>query len=299
MIYKDSASYQEKIKKEAEFWDSKIVLSHYYNKSKKAEKPVYMWDDEEVNNLLRGKYLFEIINTGKTTAGNVLDLGCGNGVLCYEISKGNKDREIWGIDISKKRIELAREFYDSRKDKQNLSKIIYKIDDLSLCDLPEDYFEFVYVWDTLHHIPEIEHLISETYKSLKQNMSFFVFDHIGKSKIGWLIYIVLWLILPTYDSYGEKIRKIVNKFFRKESIDKNILRSPFEDVSCERIVGVIKKYFKVQSITYLLAFNHYLIPKLRIKKTGGLIKFLVFAENLLIKFNFLKPEYVYIKAIKQ
>jgi len=295
----NSSSYQEKIKKEAEFWDNKIAFHHYYNKNFKSEKPVYMWDDEEVNDLLRGKYFNEIINTGRATSGNILDLGCGNGVFCYEISKENKDREIWGIDISEKRIELAREFYINRKDKENLSDIIYKVDDLNVCNLPENYFEFVYVWDTLHHVQEIEHLISEVYKSLKHNKSFFVFDYIGKSNIGWLIYIVLWLILPTYDSYKEKLKKVIKRIFRKEQIDLNILRSPFEGVSSKEIVSTIKRYFQVQSFTYLLAFNHYLIPKLRMKKTNNFIKFLIWIENLMIKFHFVKPEYVFIKALKK
>ncbi|MCK5579576.1 MAG: class I SAM-dependent methyltransferase, partial [Planctomycetes bacterium] len=145
-------SDDKKIKKEAEFWDNKVLPYDMHQKDKRIDKPAEMWDDNEVNNLLRGKYLNEIIMHGREVDGNVLELGSGHGFLCYEISKSNKAQRILGIDISEKRFEHAEKYYNDRKNIENLSEVIFKIDDLNYCNLNEDYYQFIFTWDTLHHI---------------------------------------------------------------------------------------------------------------------------------------------------
>ena len=100
--------------------------------------------------------------------------------LCYEISKSNKAQKIFGIDISKKRIEHAEKYYNERKNTENLSEVIFTVDDLNYCNLNEDYYKFVFTWDTLHHIVNLDHLLQETNKSLKKDGYFLAFDHIGK-----------------------------------------------------------------------------------------------------------------------
>ena len=296
----DIKDYDEKIKKEAEFWDNKVLPYDIHRKDKRIDKPTEMWDDNEVNNLLRGKYLNEIIMHGRKVDGNILELGSGHGFLCYEISKSNKAQKILGIDISKKRFEHAEKYYNDRKNIEKLSEVISKIDDLNYCSLNEDYYQFIFTWDTLHHIVNLDHLFQEVNKSLQKEGYFFVFDHIGKSSLGWLIYIMLWMVLPTYETYFEKYRKIKNKISKKtENTGDNDIQSPFEDISSTKIINSMKNNFVIEDTSYLLSFSHYLIPKLRVKKNSIFVKLLLITEKFFIKLHLLNPEYVFIKARKK
>ena len=108
------------------------------------------------------------------------------------------------------------------------------------------------------------------------------------------------MILPTYETYLEKYRKIKNKVSKKaENTGDNDIQSPFEDISSTKIINSMKNIFVIEYTAYLLSFSHYLIPKLRIKKNSIFIKLLLITEKFFIKLHLLNPEYVFIKARKK
>lgn len=84
--------------------------------------------DEESLNLLK-----DISNQ------KVLDICCGTGhSLEYAHNKGAK--ELWGLDISQKQIDLAREHLFSNGINANLVCSAMEVD----CDIPTNYFDLVY-----------------------------------------------------------------------------------------------------------------------------------------------------------
>ena len=72
----------------------------------------------------------------------VLDVGCGNGILTYEIAK--KAKRVVGIDIDEKRIEFA---------KKNFSRenIVYICGDATQY-IPEEEFDVIVLSNVLEHI---------------------------------------------------------------------------------------------------------------------------------------------------
>jgi ubiquinone/menaquinone biosynthesis C-methylase UbiE len=72
----------------------------------------------------------------------VLDLGCGNGRL-YELLTNNKI-EYYGIDISKKLVEIA---------KKNVTNGNFMVGDMTNIPLEDNFFDLVVSIAVLHHIP--------------------------------------------------------------------------------------------------------------------------------------------------
>jgi 2-polyprenyl-3-methyl-5-hydroxy-6-metoxy-1,4-benzoquinol methylase len=92
---------------------------------------------------------FFVDNVGKDDV--VLDIGCGNGALTYDIAR--KARRVIGIDLNKRNIEIAR----SRFARENL-EFIYGD---ALTSLPGENFDVVILSNVLEHIERrIEFLVT-------------------------------------------------------------------------------------------------------------------------------------------
>lgn len=75
----------------------------------------------------------------------VIDIGCGNGALDYDVVNSKKDVKIIGIDINKENIDFAKKNYKH----PNLSFIMGD----ALIDLPDMKFDIVFLSNVLEHIP--------------------------------------------------------------------------------------------------------------------------------------------------
>jgi len=84
------------------------------------------------------KFFVDNINSGDT----VLDIGCGNGALTFDIAK--KAREAAGIDLNEKNIEIARKKFSA-------TNIKYIAGD-ALKNLPNEKFDVIILSNVLEHI---------------------------------------------------------------------------------------------------------------------------------------------------
>lgn len=75
---------------------------------------------------------------------NVLDIGCGNGALTYDVAK--KAGQVMGIDLNEKSISFARQRYSG----ENIEYICGNV----LNDLPDERFDVVILSNVLEHIEE-------------------------------------------------------------------------------------------------------------------------------------------------
>ena len=73
----------------------------------------------------------------------VLDIGCGNGALTFDVAK--KAKRIIGIDLSKKNIKIAKEKF-SRENIEYIQGDILK-------SLPDEKFDVIILSNILEHIP--------------------------------------------------------------------------------------------------------------------------------------------------
>ena len=81
----------------------------------------------------------------------VLDIGCGNGALTYDVAK--KAKKVIGIDLNEKNILTARRKYS----RENIEYIHGN----ALSDLPKEQFDVIILSNVLEHIDKrVEFLVS-------------------------------------------------------------------------------------------------------------------------------------------
>lgn len=75
---------------------------------------------------------------------HVLDIGCGNGFLSYDIITHVRDIKLFGIDLNKSYIKFAKENFQH-------SNLKFRVGD-ALTDLPDEKFDVVILSNVLEHL---------------------------------------------------------------------------------------------------------------------------------------------------
>ena len=108
------------------------------------EKPGAVWTRTEPP-----QELVELIESGKTKPGKIIDIGCGEGF--YSIYLASKGFEVTGIDLSEKAIKYAKE--NAVRRGVNVRFLVMDIADLEQL---KEKFDFVLEWGVMHHIMPLQ-----------------------------------------------------------------------------------------------------------------------------------------------
>jgi ubiquinone/menaquinone biosynthesis C-methylase UbiE len=116
---------------------------------------------------------------GDVQSKNILEIGCGSGhSLLYMATKGAK--ELWGIDLSTKQIEFARELLSQH----GLDGKLFELAMEEMDGLPENYFDIIYSIYALGWTANMSKTLSHIYNSLKMGGVFvFSWDHPMQSRL--------------------------------------------------------------------------------------------------------------------
>lgn len=156
-----------------------MELKKYYKKNEEIAKKFLYADNYESPDLIKRKIyqeriiqITQIINEFLNKKSILLDIGCGDGQVTYEIAK--KVGKITGIDISKIRLKRI----ESLKIK-NFEGIFGDAQDLPFKD---NLFDGALICSTLDHIPNPIQALQETERILKRGGFCFVeldnkYDH--------------------------------------------------------------------------------------------------------------------------
>ena len=185
-------------------------------------KNIFWRDDPKKEKILRGEEKNLLIKEVVEKGGRVLDLGCGSGWLSLELARNGL--EVYGVDASPERIKIARQFHKSNPYKKNFGKLTYLNEDVNRLSFPNEYFDSIVVWDTLHHFPNLDRIIGKLNQFLKKDGQFICFDHTGNK------------VLKTAN-------RLVNLLTPKNKRDIII---PYEDVLGEEMIEILKNYFVVK-----------------------------------------------------
>lgn len=251
-----------------------------------------------------------VLNATKQKGGKVLELGCGNGYLTLELARNGLD--VIGVDLSPKSIEIAKRFANENSYKEEFGSLKYVCDDILTMDLGEDKFDTVVFFGTLHHMPDIDLVLSKVHKALKSNGNLIVCEPIRDNftRESAEFAAIFRAILPTWIPYEQKLNgldtseswsKYVNQIFNEYIYEDEHEQSPCDNViASEKImVDKISKYFIIKSIKYSDAFIDKLIGGLRGEEKYILAKFLKFLDEDLIRRKILPPTSLRLYAIKQ
>ena len=105
----------------------------------------------------------------------VLDLGCGTGEV--ERTLYRHFDEMTGIDLSEGIINEAK--------RKNIPKCKFKQANVLKLPLPNDYFDFVFSFCLLHHLPanEWEQVLKEAMRVSKKSSIILIFEHNPKNPV--------------------------------------------------------------------------------------------------------------------
>lgn len=116
-------------------------------------------------------------------AGDALSLGCGAGHLDRIFkSRGFTFRSFTGIDISEEAVARARVL---ATEVALAPAIRYVAEDLNRCQLSAGSFDFIYFFQSLHHIEALEHVLAQCHRALRPDGLLMVNEFVGPSRFQW------------------------------------------------------------------------------------------------------------------
>jgi len=173
----------------------------------------------------------EILNIENNYSGDILDIGCGHGILLKKIKErgGNKITSLTGIDISQKSIDVARNNVPEAKLVLGLATTL---------PFKNGAFDFVFIIDTFCYIINFEDALREARRVLRPDGKL-IFNFGNKN----------WVLLN--DNYY-KTRKSHNipsceNRFSFEEVGNLLKNNGFE----------IKKYRGLQCLWYYKPYHKY------------------------------------------
>lgn len=157
---------------------------------------------------------------------NVLELGCGNGLLWKKNEQSIKDT--WNITLS----DFSEGMLQSAKQNINNKNIRYQVIDIQGIPYENESFDIIIARHMLYHVPDIDKALSEVKRVLKPCGKFYVSTN-GKEHMQELEKLV-----KDYDrNVDYDLQKFPNKF-GIENGDK-ILKKHFTNVLLEEFNGQI------------------------------------------------------------
>jgi SAM-dependent methyltransferase len=207
----------------------------------------------------------------KGQAGDTLSLGCGEGHVDRILKKcGFVFRSFSGIDLSPKSIARAR----WEAEKISLAPSInYFTADLNSYRPPKAAFDFIYFFQSLHHIQALEALLEACALALRPEGLLMVNDFVGPFRFQWTEEQVkmankILQVLP--EELRQDLRfngSIKNEVYRP-TVNEMIKGDPSEAVRSGEIEPVLRRYFEI----------------VEEKSWGGTLNNLIF-ENIAGNFN--------------
>ncbi len=139
----------------------------------------------------------------------ILDAGCGTGELSLGLSDGK--REILGIDINRKSLEIAK----IRAEKFKIDKVKFKEFNFVKEELPKNYYDFIFSIGVLHHTAEPEKNFKRLIKALKNGgyITVGIYNPYGSLKVR-LIRGILKVLAG--DNFEKKIEIYRRVFYRRQ-----------------------------------------------------------------------------------
>ncbi len=117
-------------------------------------------------------------------AGDALSLGCGEGHVDRILKDcGFTFRSFTGLDISPRAVERARELATERGGLAPTTT--YATADLNADTLPANAFDFIYFFQSLHHIEQLEHVLGQCAAALRPGGLLMVNEFVGPSRFQW------------------------------------------------------------------------------------------------------------------
>ena len=222
-------------------------------------------------------FISDLVELNNETS--VLEIGCAEaGNLLPFVEMGC---QATGIDISRSRIELAKEFYKDHKNLTNLTLIcedIYKVN-------PEKKFDLIIMRDVIEHIPNQEKFMAFVKSFLKPEGKFFLAFPPWQNPFGGHQQICKSKILskmPWYHLFPiEMYKSVLRAFGENEDTIAGLVEIKETGISIERFERILKKEnYKIDKrVFYFINPNYETKFGLKPRKQIGLFSSIPWLRN--------------------
>ncbi len=135
-------------------------------------------DDPSIYNMCRKDYPDILAEVKKEPFHELLDCGCGTGAMIGLLTQDVPGKGYYGIDLSEKMIEVARE---------NHKTVQFQQGDCEQLPYPDNSFDVVTCSMSFHHYPHVEDFFHNVNRVLKANGRFILRDMTtGNPILQWL-----------------------------------------------------------------------------------------------------------------
>ena len=184
---------------------------------------------------------------GKT----VLDAGCGTGI--FSIIFANHGAEhVTGIDISEGSLQTAQDL----KEKANLPNVQFQREDMLGLPFPDESFDIVWAWGTVHHTTDPLKAITELIRVLKPSGSILLAVY-KRTKITFIHEIIRKTLLRTPKKTWKVLAKTLSLFlapviFLFKKREKSRKGEKLEELIIDWYFVPIRYYYKPEEIRTFL-----------------------------------------------
>jgi len=106
-------------------------------------------------------YMHDVFKFEEFKGKKVLEIGCGSGIDAIEFAKAGA--KIWITDMTDKAVNHTKKLFEELNlEAEDICKV-----DATCLPHESDFFDLVYAFGVLHHIPRFEKAIKEIYRILK------------------------------------------------------------------------------------------------------------------------------------
>jgi len=227
--------------KVSNFYD--IVWTEYVPEYEESEKHWQIFYSQEE---VKGKY--------------ILDAGCGTGI--FSIIFGNRgNNKIIGIDISKGSLETAQ----SLRKKFGLQNVRFMREDMLKLSFPDNTFDIVWAWGTVHHTTDPVQAISELIRVLKTGGSLLLAVY-TRTSITFIHEIIRKTLIRTPKKTWKLISKVLAMLlapvvFLFKKREKSRKGEKLEELIMDWYFVPIRHYYKPEQIRMLLKKRGFVIEK--------------------------------------
>ncbi len=234
--------------------------------------------------------------------GRALSLGCGAGSLERELLHLDVCASIDAFDVAPDAIEVARAAADAAGFGH---RVHYEVRDLNGLRLDQSY-DAVFVAQSLHHIEELEHVLSEAANALKPDGWFVMNEYVGPDRFQWsdtvegLMNHLLGVLpaelklLPDGSIKGAIVRN---------SVEAVIAVDPSEAIRSAAIMDLVTQRFEiVERIDFGGTLLQFVLSEIAMNFDPGnpthvsLLELLVEYERVLVDHHVIGSDFVYVVA---
>jgi SAM-dependent methyltransferase len=277
----------EKNRTDASLWtNNDIVTRHIYRLiSGGSEEHWLSWF---FNHYLDNAVVFE----------RSLSVCCGDGAHELGMANTGRVRFIRGFDISEGAIAQANASFEKAAiPKSGYAFEVADADNLQI----EDRFDLILSTGALHHVTNLEKLLSRLSSMLRIDGYFVVLEYIGPNRFQWtdaqlgVINDILRQLDPRYLKENRRIE------LGRPAIADMMKIDPSEAVRSEDVMRLLPEYFAIE---YLRNFNgtvmHQLYPLLDARLTNAgnpdfdsIVRMILWIEDVLIRANVLPSDFAF------